>query len=150
MKFRFPLQKVLEHRKVLEDLAQKDFRETEAELRHQEKVLEDLIEALRQSRLEAGRIHDQGSSDAPERLKQIHEFEVLQDIRIKSQRAKVEECEKLVEEKREILRQKAVDLKIMERLKERRREEFLKEQASLEQKENDEISVIRFRSKDGE
>jgi len=149
MKFRFPLQKVLDHRKVLEDLAQKDFREAEAAAAAERLKLADMIEALRQAGLRAGMIQDQSPPGAPESLKQIHQYSVLQKIRIEAQRAKVGEAEKLVEAKREILRQAAVDLKIMERLKERRREEFLREQMSQEQKDNDEISVLRYRAKDG-
>lgn len=150
MKFHFPLQKVLEHRKILEDLAQREFREAQSILIQAENDLRVLSDDLHESRLEAGRIQESGGSGAPERLKQIHGFGVLQEIRIKRQQAKVAEAVKLVEEKREILREKAIDHKIMERLKERKREEFLIERRSQEQKDTDEINVLRFDAKDGE
>lgn len=144
MKFKFPLQKVLDHRQTLEDLAQREFREAEAALRAEEARLRAMHDELHESRLEAGRVQGAGRADAPERLKQIHEFGVLQKLRIQRQTAKVGEAEKVVEEKREILRQKAIDLKMMERLKERRREDFLQEQRRREMKEMDEIAVLRF------
>lgn len=150
MKFRFPLQKVLDHRKTIENLAQKEFQEAQAELVRREEELHAMIAQLHEARLEAGRVQESARGAAPERLKQIHEFTVLQDVRIERQKTKVKEAENLVEEKREILRQKVVDFKIMERLKERRREEYVRERKLEEQKETDEINVLRFDAKDGE
>lgn len=150
MQFRFPLQKVMDHRKTLENLAQKDFQEAQGELTRRQEELRRLTEQLHQARLEAGRVQESAPGAAPERLKQIHEFTVLQEIRIERQKTKVAEAEKLVEEKREILREKAVDFKIMERLRERRREEYVRERKQAEQKETDEINVLRFDAKDGE
>ena len=40
MKFKFPLQKVLEHRKLKENLAQKDFQDVVVILNEQQAVLE--------------------------------------------------------------------------------------------------------------
>lgn len=144
-KFKFPLQKVLDHRKVLEDLAQRDFREAEAELRRQEGLLSKMTEDLSDARLRAGSVQSAGG-DAAEALKQIHQYTVLQARRIEGQKTKVQEVEKLVESKREILRQKAVDYKIMVRLREKKYAEFLKDQAAKEQKESDELTVLRFDS----
>lgn len=135
---------MLEHRQVLEDLAQRDFREAEAEHRLQIEILEKMKEELHRARVRAGEVQVGGGGTAPEALKQIHSFTVLQDRRIQGQETKVQEAEKLVEAKREILRQKAVDTKILERLKEKKRAEFLKDQAAKEQKEMDELSVLRF------
>lgn len=148
MPFRFPLQKVLEHRKTLEDLAQREFQQAQAELQARLGELGRLREALLDSTFEAGRVQTSGSSSATSSLKQIHEFQVLQRKKIEHQEAKVREAENLVEEKREILRQKAVDHKIMERLKERRFEEYRAEARDREQKESDETSVLRHRLKD--
>lgn len=150
MKFHFRLQKVLNHRKTLQDLAQRDFEEVQAESFRQKNILMDMINALHEARLRAGSVQSRPEKDAAERLKQIHEFTVLQDIRIKLQKTKVEEHEKLVEDKREILRLKAIDSKIIERLKERQLEAFQMELRQLEQKEMDEISILRFDPKDTE
>lgn len=135
---------MLEHRQVLEDLAQREFREAEAEHRREAELLEKMRSDLHQARVRAGEVQVEGGGNAPEALKQIHLFTVLQDRRIQGQETKVREAENLVEAKREILRAKAVDTKIMERLKEKKREEFLKDQAAREQKEMDELSVLRF------
>lgn len=150
MKFKFPLQKVLDHRLVVQNIAQKDFQDARNLLDEQERLLLQMQEDLKAAREEVGLIARTGAAGAPGRWQQIHEFTLLQDRRIESQRAKVLEAEKLVEEKREILRQKAIDSKIMEKLKERRKEQFLQDAKEEEQKEVDELNVLRFESKDGE
>lgn len=150
MKFKFSLQKVLEHRKILENLAQRAFEEAQSEQIRQQEILMDMINGQHEARQEAGRVQQNSVDSGPERLKQIHQFTVLQDVRIERQRAKVAEAGNLVEEKREILRQKAIDSKIMERLREKKRDEFLLEQKQIEQKEVDEINVLRYDAKDGE
>lgn len=150
MKFKFPLQKVLDHRLVVQNIAQKDFQLARDHLDEQERLLQRMREDMKSAREEAGRIAVSGAAGAPGRWQQIHEFTLLQDRRIETQRAKVLEAGKLVEEKREILRQKAIDSKIMEKLKERRKEQFLQEAKEKEQKEVDELNVLRFESKDGE
>lgn len=150
MKFRFPLQKVLEHRKTIESIAQRDFQEAQAILGQNENDLAQMIQELHEARMSLGKSLKSGPGGGPERLKQIYDYSVLQDLRIKKQRAKVEESRDLVEAKREILRERAVETKIMERLKERRKEEFLHHEKMLDQKETDEINVLRFDAKDGE
>lgn len=147
MKFRFSLEKVLVHRRLLESLAQKDFQEAQAEALHQQRLLEQMQADLQDARRVAGD-QVQSAQTPPESLKQIHDFTVLQAIRIERQKAKVLEAENLVEAKREILRAKALETKMMERLKEKKRAEFLKEEDLREQRENDELSILRFKAGD--
>lgn len=148
MRFRFPLQKVMDHRKTLENIAQRDFQEAQAELSRRQQQLDSMTNELHEARLQAGRVQTNRMSGQPETLKQIHQFTVLQDVRIGQQAAKVAEQEKLVEEKREILRQKAVDYKIIERLREKQLEAHLQEERVREQKEIDEIAVLRYETED--
>lgn len=152
MKFKFPLQKVLDHRYILQDLAQKDFEEAQSESNRQKDLLMDMITQLHEARQRAGAIQTGPDPRMAEGLKQIHEYTKLQDIRIAMQKRKVQDAEKVVEEKREILRQKAIDSKIMERLKEQKRDQFLRDMKSEEQKEADELNILRFDAdaKDGE
>ena len=143
MKFKFPLQKVLEHRKVIENIAQKDFQEAQAiSLQHQ-KTLGSLENQMRHAYDEAFQIQHSKSGSTSESLKQIHDVILGQKLRIQRQKAKIQESEKLVEACREILREKAVDYKIIERLKERRKEDFISQAEKQDQKDMDEISVIR-------
>jgi flagellar FliJ protein len=142
MKFRFPLQKVLQHRKVLEDLAQRDFQQAQAELNLQIDKLNQMQEAVAQARDAAFRQQSDGGKASPA-LTQVDEFLKGQDIRMERQKQKIQECESLVENLREILRQKAIDYKIIEELKDRRLKEFKVEQQKREQKRSDDISLMR-------
>lgn len=142
MKFNFKLEKVLRHRKQQEDLAQRDFMESQAKLHHEEKVLESLIEQAHLAREKA--FQEQTASQVnPESLKQIQEFIKGQDHRIERQKIRIKEQETLVEKYREILRQKAVEYKMIESLKNKQYEEFRKQANKDEQKKIDDIVVMR-------
>lgn len=148
-KFRFPLQKVMQHRKTLENLAQKDFEVAQSELNAQIAILEEMDSAKTVAREQAFRRQSEGGTASPA-LVQVAEFLKGQDIRMERQREKIKECESLVENLREILRQKAIDYKIIEGLKDRKKQEFKLDQKKREQKLVDEMNVMRFRPEDVE
>lgn len=148
-KFKFSLQNVIKHRKVKEDLAQKDFMEAVAFLRSQEEKLHRLSSDLKKSYTQAGQFISQGGPQGPA-LQQINEFKKLQDIRIELQRSKVREAEKIVEERREILRLAALDTKIIEKYREKKFEDWKFDQKKAEQNEMDEMSILRFESGEAE
>ncbi len=143
MKFKFPLQSVVKHRKIIEDLAQKDFMEAQAELNTEIEKLEKMQVDLHESHQRVGQLQKAGGHQGPA-LSQIHEFKKGQDVRIAKQQHKIQEFEKIVEEKREILRQAALDYKIIEKLKEKKFEEYKFERNTEEQNEADEQSILRF------
>jgi flagellar protein FliJ len=147
MKFKFPLQKVLQHRKILEDLAQREFQEAQAALNLETQKLQEMQDAVTAARDQAFRRQSDGGKASPA-LSQVHEFLKGQDIRMERQKEKIKECESLVEKLREILRQKAIDYKIIEELKEKRFKEFKVERNKLEQKRVDDINLMRFRRGD--
>ena len=144
MKYKFKLEKVLRHRQILEDLAQKDFQEVQAEWNHQIQLLENLRNEKSEARKRAFNSQSQTGGQVLESLKQIHDFIQLQDIRIEKQIKVIAECEKLVEARREILRQKAMDTKIIKKLEEKKKLQFLEEERINEQKELDDNSSMRF------
>lgn len=146
MKFKFNLQKVLDHRKIVESLAQKDFQEAQAQLAEEEKRLKNMEETKTRAHEQAGALVQQGGSPGPA-LAQIHEFLKGQEVFIHRQKQKVFEAEKLVEAKREILRQKALDYKIMEKMRENKFAEYKAERLANDQKEMDEQSILRFQAK---
>jgi flagellar FliJ protein len=147
MKFKFPLQKVLEHRKLIENQKQKDFQDAMAELVALQKKLGGMEALSDEARVRAFRVQDQGGAAVPT-LSQIDEFIKNQKILIERLKVKIQNQEKVVEEKREILRQAAVETKVIVKLKERRLEEFQREADLLEQKEMDEQSVLRYETPD--
>lgn len=143
MKFKFPFENVLKHRKILEDLAQKDFQQALAALNEEIQKLEKMKEDVQRARVTAFERQSHGGSAAPA-LSQVHEFLKGQDVRIERQQNKVQEYQKGVENLREILRQKALDYKIIERLKDRKKDEFKKAVNDKEQKISDEVGTVRF------
>ena len=148
-KFRFPLQKVVQHRKVLENIAQSDFQQAQAALNFEIEKLQQMEQQILNARDEAFKRQSEGGRAGPG-LTWVHEFIKGQDIRTARQKEKIAECESLVEKLREILRQRAIDYKIVEGLKEKKRLEFKTEQAKLEQKIVDESNVMRFRRQETE
>jgi len=143
MKFKFPLQKVLDHRKIKEDLAQKDFQDAMSELQGMQKKLTEMETQIRDAHLRAFRVQDAGGAAGPT-LSQVDEFIRSQKVLIQKQRGKITVQEKVVEEKRDLLRQAVVDTKVIDKLKEKRFEEFKKKIDMDEQKEMDEQSILRF------
>ncbi len=144
MKFKFKLEKVLVHRKILENIAQKDFQEAQAACNLQIDVLNRLKLEKSDARKKAFSDQSQTGGQVLESLKQVHDFIQLQDIRIENQIKTIAECEKLVEARREVLRQKAMDTKIIEKLKEKKKQQYLEEERIGEQKELDDNSSMRF------
>ncbi len=143
-KFQFAFEKVLNHRKTLEDLAQRDFQLALSVLNDELLVLEKMQQAKHDAFTNRHKKQVQGGIQAPA-LTQVHDFISGQDIRIERQRKKIQEIEKGVEALREVLRLKAVDTKIIEGLRERKQEEFRTEQKKLEQKRLDDQTSTRFR-----
>ena len=142
MKFKFPFHNVMKHRKTLEDIAQRDFQESFSNLIAENEKLKKMHDLVSDARQSAFKFQTDGGKSAPA-LSQVHEFLKNQDIRIERQQKKVQECEKQVEDLREILRQKAIDYKIIESLKSRKLLEFKKEQSKKELKETDDMSIMR-------
>lgn len=144
MKFKFSLEKVLKHRQILEDLSQRDYQEALSTLNQRQNELNEMILKIAESRADAERLEVQSGPATVERVKQIHEFIKLQDIRIARKQIQIDEAKNLVEACQEILRQKAMDKKIIERLKEKKRLDHLEEERKNEQKETDEMVSMRF------
>lgn len=143
MKFKFGLEKVLGHRKVKEDIAKKEYQEVVHLVYQEQDKLNLMNEQKTNARSEACKKINEGGSQGQQIL-QIYEFIKGQDLRIERQTTKVKELEKLVELKQEILRRAAMDVKIMEKLKEKKKNEYIHEMNSREQKEVDELNVLRF------
>ena len=120
MKFKFKLDKVLNHRKNLEDVAQRDFQEAQANLNFEIQKLSQMQEAVRMARLGAFKFQSDGGKSSSH-LNQVHDYMVGQDLRMERQKEKIKENENLVENLREILRAKAIDCKIITELKRSRR-----------------------------
>ena len=145
MKFKFPLQKVLEHRKIIEDLAQKDFLDAVSVMNREHDHLTLRNQAMRSAHERAGSLVAGGGYQGPA-LTQIHEFIQGQKVRIAQQEKIVQQAEKLVESKREVLRQAAQEYKIMEKMRENKFDAYKADRLTREQLEMDEQSFLRFKA----
>lgn len=144
MKFKYNLDTLLRHRKIEEDLAQRDFSSALQVLNQEEQKLQDMFDAIqktRNQRLDFVQDKDHGT----ESLKHAEVFIKGTEIRIERQKKVVEEKQKIVEEKREILRQAAVEYKIIDKHKENKRIEFSQEMKKKEQKNIDELVTMRHK-----
>lgn len=143
MKFKFTLEKVLKHREIQVGLAQKDFGEAQNFLREETIILQNMIDTKNSSLEQRSRLVQQ-SQDWTVQVEQINLFLIGQDLRIKKQNQRLTEIEKLVESKREILRQAMTEVKILEKLREKKHEEFVKAETRQEQSDIDELTALRF------
>ena len=75
---------------------------------------------------------------------QINLYLTGQDLRIARQNESLKKLEKEVESYREILLKALTEAKMMEKLKEKKKEEFIKTFNENERKELDEISTLRY------
>ena len=147
MKFKFTLQKVLEHRKVLENIVQKTFQDAVGVLNDLQNKLNEMETQSDDARVRAFTLQSEGGN-AGASLSQINDFLKNHKVLMQMQLSKIQAQEKVVEEKRDLLRQAAVDTKVIATFKEKKFEEFKAKMDSDEQKEMDEQSVLRFKHKE--
>lgn len=148
MGFKFRLEKVLQHRKTQENLAQKDFQDAQHFLNQQIDFLEKMVLEKTRARERSHSLELEGGSKGPA-LVQIYEYIKGQDIRIERQRETIKQAELIVENKREILRQAAIEYKIIEKLKEKKLEQYHHEENRKEQADLDEQVTMREGLRDG-
>ena len=135
----------MDHRKVKESLAQKDFQDAVNILNEQQAILDKMNRDVQEAHARAGTLAQMGGAQGPA-LSQINDFLNGQKLRIAHQVQKVQQVEKLVEAKRELLRQAALDYKIMEKMRENKFEEYKAERIYQDQKEMDEQAILRFKA----
>lgn len=144
MGFKFSLQKLLESRKIQEELAQRDLQEAVYQLQLQEERLTEFLTEIEVARQRSVKIQNSPGFHA-NTLQEIHRFIVGQDIRIQRQNEIIRVGRSLVEERREVLREAAIEYKIIDKLKEKKMKEYEEMIRQRELREMDEMSVMRFK-----
>ena len=104
MKFKFTLQKVLEHRKVLENIVQKTFQDAVGVLTDLQNKLSEMESQSDDARVRAFTLQSEGGN-AGASLSQINDFLKNHKVLMQMQLSKIQAQEKVVEEKRDLLRQ---------------------------------------------
>ena len=143
MKFKFSLEKVLKHRNLQMDLARRDFINAQNILDEAIATRDNMIAEKQKNTLHRSQIVGTKSGWQDEAA-QINLYLSGQDLRIARQNESLKKLEKEVESYREILLKALTEAKMIERLKEKKKEEFIKTYLENETKELDEISTLRY------
>lgn len=144
MKFRFRLQKVLEHRKRLEDEAKRKYFEAMARTQEAKDKLEFMYKAIDDSRQRAHRM--QSSGGGHEMILSLQDIDLFirgQNLRIEQQRKVVRECMQVEEVEQEHLIAAAKDRQALEKLREKKLQEFREGIDRKEAMEVDDLNIIR-------
>ena len=138
MPFRFKMQKVLDYREQLEEEAKVNLAVQQTRLAEARERLEQIRQELHQA--EDG-LMNAALMDAPERW--------LREQYVKGLRAdaiQVRMLEQLAEEARQLLAARAIDKKLLEKLKERQKQHHVREEQLKEQRINDETATLRYKA----
>ncbi len=141
------MQKVLEHRKTLENIAKSELEEAIFKYNNEVQKLQKMMDEKKNSRVVTYHFQTANQISSPEKkfiFSQADSFQKLQDIRIETQKEVIKNIEKEVEAKREFLKIKAIDYKIIDKFKEKKKEQFLEELKKNEQTQNEETVMLRF------
>lgn len=141
MAFKFNMQKVLDFREQLEEEAKVRLGKAEYELRKGQARFAEIEKLYQQAQQDsAGKVMQSGE-------RWLHE-QYLKGLSadLKEAEMQLRMLMQLVEEARKILASRAMDRKILDKLKERKKIIFNKEELKQEQNFNDEIATIRYKA----
>lgn len=147
MKFEFAFEKLLAHKRSLEDLARRGYLEAESFVVAAKKELDGFYGQIEDSRQRVARLESEGGPMASA-LAQIDEFIRGQKIRIERQKLRLRDLMAEAERHHEILIEAAKERKTLEKLRERRLSEFRLRRKKREMKAVDELVVTRFKRDD--
>lgn len=142
MKFKFPFEAVMKERRIRRDQAERDYRASQAKVDEQKGILGSMKGSLGEA-LDGVQQVRSGGGKLGSALKSYQEFIEGQKIRIQRQIKTIKGLEEIADEKRNILVEVAKDLKILEKLKEKKYNQFKVEMRKKEMKFIDEISITR-------
>jgi flagellar protein FliJ len=142
--FRFPLETVLKHRKRQEEMAQREFMESQSVVEACLRGIEAMYQSIDDTRNLIA-VHEKSGTYRDLQLIQSSQLFIEgQKRRVHAERLKARELIRDLEMKQEILIEKLHERKIMDKLKERRFEEYKVRIAMLEQKELDDLTSARM------
>jgi len=143
MGFKYRLEKVLKHRKSLEDLAKRNFLEAKAVLNEEEDLLNKFYESIHQSQEQRHNLVSLGGN-AGEKLSQISDYIKDTEVKIERQKNIIKKQLAIVEKQQRALQAAAIEYKMVEKLKERQYTAYRENEKKLEQKEQTEMANSRF------
>jgi flagellar FliJ protein len=135
--FKFSLQKLLEIREDKEEKSKQSFIDAQRQKRSVEAKLNEL-----QDNYEKHRGFNKNDTLIDQKIK--HNYLHAVNIGINEASKELEKKNKLVEERREKLKVDQIEKKTVEILKDKKKNEFIKEQNRIEQVRNDEFALYAF------
>ena len=148
MKFKFSLEKLLNQRHIQVNLDRRNFVEKQNEYNAEVEKLNEMIK-LKNDVLANRSQQVAQSQNWQNDVEQMNLFLNGQDLRIARQNKRLKEVEKEVEFLRQILLKALTEARMVEKLKEKKKEAFIKEALAEEQKELDEIVSMRNKPMNG-
>ena len=140
-KFQFRLQSLLKYKRHLEQVAKQAMAQAVADLlaceQHLAGLQNDRITAMDQLDAQVEKGMDAGQ------FNQYRQFITAVDQIIMLERTRKTELEKILDNKRDALKQRTIEKKALERLREKQAREYTHEMLREEQKSLDEISSLR-------
>ena len=143
MRFKFSLDSVLKHRKRLEEVAQKEFAEAQANVEAAIHKIEGMYARMDEVREEIRQAQMCGGSADMEHIRGMEVFLLGQARRIEAARLGLRELMAIAEQKQELLIEAAKERKILDKLKERKKSEHIELARKVEAKELDDMTTIR-------
>jgi flagellar FliJ protein len=140
-RFSFQLDPVLAHRRRLEDAQLRVFAAAQQRVVDAEKLRDDYLSRREDMR---ARLRDGHAAMDADELRATYAHCAYLDRAIVAQQAVIAEARNLANAERAALLERTRDRKVLETLKQRRREAHDTEAAAAEQRENDEINSRRF------
>lgn len=148
MKFKFSLEKLLNQRNIQVNLDRRQFIEKQNEYNLENDKLNDMLAT--KNRVIADRLSQVSQSNHWQNdVEQMNQFLIGHDVRIARQNKRLKEIEKEVELFRQILLKSLTEARMVEKLKEKKKDIFIKEALATEQKELDEIVSMRNKPMNG-
>jgi len=140
--FRFKLQKILDYREQLEEEAKVDLANKQKLLEEFRSLFERLKTELRQSE---DRLFEAALLPQSERwLMEQYVKGLRTDVANAALQTRMHE--QLVDEARKLLAARAIERKLLDKLKERQKQQYLREEQLKEQRVNDETATLRYKA----
>ncbi len=145
MRFRFRLETLLKHRETLKGEAQRVWMQSQNRVNECLEEIQKMYNQVDQSRQTISNSEKAGVSHQSAVFISANEFLVGQKIIIERKRQEARELMSAAEQKREELISATQDCEVLKKLKERKKQEFLKRKKIKEAKQVDDLVTMRFK-----
>jgi flagellar export protein FliJ len=142
MKFKFRLEVLRRQRKAELDVAQREYAQAQKNVRDQMILIDRLYKEIDDSRIYAVQLNLKGGR-CSEELRTVDEFVTGQKVKINLARQKARELMSIEEEMHEVLVEKDRALKVLEKLKEKQKEDHKKAVRRKEAKAAEDLVIMK-------